>query len=54
MGLTAHDSTFDRNAILMAWCDSLPAGAPIERIEALAESLVDRMETAPLSRCRRW
>lgn len=25
-GLTAHDSTFDRNAVLMAWCDSLPAG----------------------------
>jgi conjugative relaxase-like TrwC/TraI family protein len=48
-GLTAHDSTFDRNAILMAWCDSLPAGAPIERIEELAEALIDRMETAPLS-----
>ena len=48
-GLTANDSTFDRNAVLMAWCDSLPAGAPIERIEELAEALIDRMETAPLS-----
>lgn len=47
-GLTAHDSSFDRNEILMAWCDSLPAGAPIEQIEDLAESLIDRMETAPL------
>jgi conjugative relaxase-like TrwC/TraI family protein len=47
-GLTAHDSSFDRNGILMAWCDSLPAGAPIEQIEDLAESLIDRMETAAL------
>ena len=28
-GLTAHDSSFDRNAILRAWCDALPPGAPI-------------------------
>ena len=47
-GLTAHDSSFDRNDILRAWCDALPAGAPIERIEDLAERLIDRMETAPL------
>src|SRR5690606_6545823 len=47
-GLTAHDSSFDRNGILMAWCDSLPAGAPVEQIEDLAESLIDRMETAAL------
>jgi hypothetical protein len=47
-GLTAQDSSFDRNQILMAWCDSLPAGAPIEQIEVFAESLFDRRETAPL------
>jgi conjugative relaxase-like TrwC/TraI family protein len=47
-GLTAHESSFARNDILRAWCDSLPAGAPIERIEDLASSLVDRLETAPL------
>jgi hypothetical protein len=47
-GLTAQDSSFDRNEILMAWCDSLPAGALIEQIEDLVESLIDRMETAPL------
>ena len=47
-GLTSHDSAFDRNDILQAWCDSLPAGAPIEQIENLVELLIDRMETAPL------
>lgn len=47
-GLTAHDSSFDRNDILRAWCDALPAGAPIERVETLAERLIDRLETAPL------
>lgn len=47
-GLTAHDSSFDRHQILRSWCDSLPAGAPVAQIEDLAESLIDRMETAPL------
>jgi AAA domain/TrwC relaxase len=47
-GLTGHDSSFDRNAILRAWCDALPPGAPIQRLEDLAERLIDRMETAPL------
>jgi conjugative relaxase-like TrwC/TraI family protein len=47
-GLTAHHSSFERNDILQAWCEALPAGAPIERIEDLAELLIDRLETAPL------
>jgi conjugative relaxase-like TrwC/TraI family protein len=47
-GLTGHDSAFDRNDILQAWCDALPAGASIEKIEDLVELLIDRMETAPL------
>ena len=47
-GLTAHDSSFDRHDILRQWCDALPAGAPIERIEALTECLIDRRQTAPL------
>lgn len=47
-GLTAQDSSFNRNDVLRSWCDALPAGAPIERIEALAERLIDRLETAPL------
>lgn len=47
-GLTSHDSTFDRHDILQAWCDSLPAGAPIEWIEELAEALIGHPETAML------
>ena len=47
-GLTAHDSSFDRDDILQAWCDALPAGAPIERIEELAELPHRPLETAPL------
>ena len=33
---------------MRAWCDALPPGAPIQRLEDLAERLIDRMETAPL------
>jgi conjugative relaxase-like TrwC/TraI family protein len=47
-GLTEHDSSFDRNDIIRAWCDALPSGAPIERIEVLAEHLTGRMETVSL------
>ena len=47
-GLTAHESTFDRRDIIQAWCNELRAGAPVERIEQLAEFLIDRRETAPL------
>jgi conjugative relaxase-like TrwC/TraI family protein len=47
-GLTANDSTFDRNDIVRAWCDALPAGAPIGQIEDLTKHLTARMETAPL------
>jgi conjugative relaxase-like TrwC/TraI family protein len=47
-GLTAHDSTFDRRDILQAWCDALPAGAPIERVEELVEAFIGRREIAPL------
>ncbi|MGD9795946.1 MAG: MobF family relaxase [Acidimicrobiia bacterium] len=47
-GLTSHDSTFDRHDILRAWCDSLPAGAPIGRIEELTEALIARPEIAVL------
>ena len=35
-GLTAQTSTFDRRDVLQAWCNHLPAGAPIADIEALA------------------
>lgn len=51
-GLTAHDSTLDRHDIAQAWCDSLPAGAPIERIEALTEQLIARAEAVALGDTR--
>ena len=35
-GLTAHASTFDRRHVLQAWCNQLPAGAPITEVELLA------------------
>ena len=48
-GLTAHESMFDRNDILRAWCDALPAGAPIAELERLADAFVDRLGVAPLT-----
>ena len=36
-GLTAHASTFDRRHVLQAWCNELPAGAPITEVEQLAD-----------------
>jgi conjugative relaxase-like TrwC/TraI family protein len=47
-GLTRNESSFDRRDIIQAWCDSLPAGAPVEHIEELVELLIDRHQTAPL------
>jgi len=47
-GLTEHVSTFSRNDVLRAWCDSLPGGGPIGDIEALADGLEDRLEAVPL------
>ena len=48
-GLTTHESSFDRNDILRAWCDQLAAGAPIGELERLADGLVDRMAVARLT-----
>jgi conjugative relaxase-like TrwC/TraI family protein len=48
-GLTEHQSSFDRNDILRAWCDQLPAGAPIGELERFADELVDRMAVARLT-----
>ena len=36
-GLTERASTFDRLAVLRAWCHQLPAGAPVTTIEDLAD-----------------
>jgi hypothetical protein len=35
-GLTAHASTFDRRHVLQAWCNQLPADAPVTEVEQLA------------------
>jgi len=41
-GLTSQASTFDRRAVIRAWCAELTAGADISRIERLAdETLTD-------------
>ena len=48
--MTAHESMFDRNDILRAWCDHLPAGAPIAELERLVDAFVDRLGVAPSPR----
>ncbi len=47
-GLTEHVSTFSRNDVLRAWCDSLPGGASIGDIEALGDGLEDQIDVVPL------
>ena len=39
-GLTQRASTFDRRDVVRGWCDRLPAGAPVETIEALTDALL--------------
>lgn len=49
-GLTERATTFDRLAVLRAWCDQLPAGAPIIDIEELADRfLTDRDDVVRLA-----
>ena len=36
-GLTARASSFDRRAVLRAWCERLTAGAEVAHVEALAD-----------------
>jgi conjugative relaxase-like TrwC/TraI family protein len=40
-GLTERASTFDRLAVLRAWCDQLPNGASVATVEELADRLVN-------------
>ncbi|MBY5161483.1 MobF family relaxase [Salsipaludibacter albus] len=40
-GLTARASTFTRRDVLRAWCQQLPDGSPIGRVERLADVLLD-------------
>jgi hypothetical protein len=39
-GLTAHSSVFSHRDVLRAWCERLPAGAPITTIEQLASATI--------------
>jgi ATP-dependent exoDNAse (exonuclease V) alpha subunit len=48
-GLTAHASTFDRRHVLQAWCNQLPAGAPIADIEDLTAHTLAAAPIAELS-----
>jgi conjugative relaxase-like TrwC/TraI family protein len=47
-GLTERRTTFDRRAVLRAWCDQLRQGAPINTIEALTRRTVAEREVVPL------
>ncbi len=48
-GLTAHSSVFDRRDTLRAWCEQLPHGAPVEKIEALATATMCDPRVVPLT-----
>ena len=49
-GLTRQASSFDRRAVLRAWCDQLPEGADITIIEQLANQTLDRPTCSPARR----
>jgi Ti-type conjugative transfer relaxase TraA len=48
-GLTRRASTFDRRAVIQAWCDHLPAGADIATIETLAHQTLADPRVVPLA-----
>jgi conjugative relaxase-like TrwC/TraI family protein len=47
-GLTEQTTTFDRRAVLRAWCEQLPRGAPIATIERLAGRTLADTRVVPL------
>jgi conjugative relaxase-like TrwC/TraI family protein len=47
-GLTKQTTTFDRRAVLRAWCEQLPRGAPIATIERLATKTLADPSVVPL------
>ena len=51
-GLTARASSFDRRAVLRAWCDQLTAGAEVTMIEALADQTLAEPAVVALERER--
>lgn len=48
-GLTRQASSFDRRAVLQAWCDQLPAGADITTIDQLADRTLTDPRVVPLA-----
>ena len=47
-GLTAHASSFDRRAVLRAWCEHFAGGAPVRRIEQFADETIAAPQIVPL------
>lgn len=48
-GLTRQASTFDRRAVLRAWCDQLPEGADVSLVETLADQVLADPHVVPLA-----
>ena len=49
IGLTKERSSFDRRDVIAAYCDALPHGAPVARVEDLADQLLADREVLPLA-----
>jgi conjugative relaxase-like TrwC/TraI family protein len=52
-GLTARVPVFDRRDALRAWCAQLPGGAPVDYVERLSDTLLDKAEVIPVDRADR-
>jgi conjugative relaxase-like TrwC/TraI family protein len=48
-GLTRHASTFDRDAVIRAWCELLPPGSDSSRVETLADQTLADPAIVPLA-----
>jgi conjugative relaxase-like TrwC/TraI family protein len=48
-GLTRQASTFDRRAVLRAWCDQFPEGADVSLVETLADQTLVNPQVVPLA-----
>ena len=52
-GLTARSPVFDRRDVVRAWCGQLPGGAPVDYVERLADTLLDKPDVIPVDRADR-
>jgi conjugative relaxase-like TrwC/TraI family protein len=48
-GLTERTTAFDRRAVIRAWCEQLPNGAPLAEIERLARHTIRDARVLPLA-----